>query len=82
MNALEIDSAISLRDIEPGVSGRIKTMNMPEETVARLAGLGICEGLNVKIVKHGEPCIVRTYGSRVGIASSLVNQIHVDVATI
>lgn len=82
MNTLELDSPVSLGDIEPGTSGRISVMDMPKETAARLAGLGICEGRDVKIVKHGEPCIVRTYGSRVGIASSLANQIHVDVATL
>lgn len=78
MEIIDTESHFSLADIKPGNSGRIKNMDLPKETATRLAGLGICEGRNIQIVKHGEPTIVSTYGSRVGLASSLVNQILVD----
>ena len=77
MEILDTLSHISLSEVETGHSGRIKLLDMPQETASRLAGLGICEGRNIHIVKKGEPYIVRTYGSRVGIASSLAHLIQV-----
>ena len=79
MKIIDTKDHLWLCDLAPGGSGRIKTMNLPQETATRLAGLGICEGRNIHIVKCGEPFIVRTYGSRVGLASSLAHQIQVCV---
>ena len=79
MKIVDLKDHLYLCDLEPGVSGRIKNMNLPQETTSRLAGLGICEGRNIHIVKCGEPYIVRTYGSCVGLASSLAHQIQVCV---
>lgn len=79
MAIMNIDKPLSLADIEPGTSGLIKDMDLPKETSTRLAGLGICKGRNIHVVKRGEPVIVRTYGSRVGLAASLANQILMDV---
>lgn len=80
MNELGTQEEIMLSDIEPGSAGRVKSMSVPLEISKYLAGLGICEGRDIHIVKRGEPYIVRTYGSRVGIESSLVKQIQVSVA--
>ena len=80
MNTLAEQTQIMLSDIEPGRAGLIKCMNLPLEIAKHLAGLGICEGRSIHIVKRGEPYIVSTYGSRVGIESSLVKQIQVSLA--
>ena len=44
----------------------------------RLKRLGICEGQIVEVVRAGEPMIVRTAGTRVGISRHLARQVRVE----
>lgn len=80
MAVVEIQDHSSLSELELGCSGQITDLDLSSEAIARLAGLGICEGRDVEIVRRGEPLVVRTCGSRIGIALSLARRIQVHAA--
>ena len=77
MSVADLTDSVSIFDMAPKSSGRIHTVDSTADLTARLESLGMCEGRTVRLVKHGEPCIVNVYGSRVGIARDIARQIHV-----
>ena len=77
MSVADLADSVSLLDMAPKSSGRIHTVESSSDFTARLESMGMCEGRTVRLVKHGDPCIVNVYGSRVGIARDVARLIHV-----
>lgn len=77
MSVADLTESMSLFDMPVKSTGRIHAVESTSDLTARLESLGMCEGRTIRVVKHGEPCIVNVYGSRVGIARDVAKQIRV-----
>ncbi len=77
MAVVEAYDLTPLTELSVGCSAFVNDLDLPSDTVSRLEGLGICAGRDIRIVKCGEPMIVSTHGSRIGIASSLAEHINI-----
>lgn len=69
---------VSLQALKPGHCGQVREVTAPEDDRHRLLGLGICRGRRVQLVKHGDPLILRVYGSRIGLSARLAAQVQVE----
>ena len=67
----------SLVDLPKNAVCAVHAVDVSEEHTRRLAGLGLTAGREVRVVKRGEPTIVQVYGTRIGIAKSLAQEIRV-----
>jgi Fe2+ transport system protein FeoA len=63
---------------QPGIPGRITSVEAPEEDLGRLETMGLCAGRSVEVVKAGDPMIVRVLGTRVGLAAALARYVRVE----
>lgn len=79
MSEPNIPSATTLSDLPAGAICRVDAVSLEAERAARMAGLGISVGRQVRIVRAGEPIVVQVYGSRIGLAHALAR--HVLVKT-
>jgi Fe2+ transport system protein FeoA len=77
MSSLTNGSATSLCDLPEGTVCRVDAVSMEGDHAARMAGLGISAGRQVRIVRAGEPLVVQVYGSRIGLARALAQQVFV-----
>jgi len=72
------DKAICrLDEVAPGTVCRVESIAVPSDQAARLAGLGIGVGRQVRILRPGDPTVVQVYGARMGLARSLAREITV-----
>ena len=62
----------------PGDAAVIRTLDVEGQDADRLKRMGLCVGRRVEIVRAGDPCIVRVYGSRVGLARHLAAAVGVE----
>jgi Fe2+ transport system protein FeoA len=66
-----------LSALAAGRSGVVVSVGRGLEDAARLSGLGIFEGVRLRVVRRRDPMIVALFGTRVGLASELAAHIHV-----
>lgn len=76
--AAETSDVRSLHELALGGQARIESVDLADADQARLEGLGLCAGRNVRLVKKGEPCIVSVYGTRIGLTTRLARHIRVS----
>ena len=74
-------SAVPVDELHAGRCGAIVRVQADPSDVNRLAGMGICVGRQVQLVKRGDPMILRVYGTRIGLSSRLGRGIHVVPCT-
>ena len=67
----------ALTDLQPGEVCRVATIDDGFEQAARMAGLGVTIGREIRVIRAGEPMVVQVYGSRIGIARALAGRIRV-----
>lgn len=67
-----------LTEARPGEVCRVEAVAAPPEHAARMAGLGVSVGRQLRIVRMGEPMVVQVYGSRIGLARAIASQICVS----
>ena len=67
----------SLLDLPRNAVCSVHKVDASEEHTLRLAGLGLTAGRELRVVKRGEPTIVQVYGTRIGIAKSVAQGVHV-----
>jgi len=56
----------------------VRRIDSEDEDIARLKTLGVCVGRQVEVVKQGDPLILRIFGSRLGMSSSLAERVWVE----
>lgn len=61
--------------------GTIRSITADGEELERLAGLGLCAGRRVELVKVGHPMILRVYGTQIGLSQELASNIEIDRET-
>lgn len=71
---------MALFDLAAGAHASIRSVSLDASFFARLEGLGITPGRTVRLVKRGDPLIVQVYGSQVGLARSVAENIQVSPA--
>jgi len=48
------------------------------EDIDRLQTLGVCTGRKIRIIKIGDPLIIKIYGSRIGLSASLAAHVWLE----
>jgi Fe2+ transport system protein FeoA len=66
----------SLHDLPRGECGRIERVDNPDD-VQRLMAMGVCAGRQVEVLQHGDPLIIRVFGSRIGLSARLAAHVRV-----
>ena len=59
----------------------VRKIDSEDEDIERLKTLGVCDGRQVEIIKAGDPLILRVFGSRIGMSSSLAERVWVESCT-
>ena len=54
---------------------RIEQLGNDASEAARLRDLGLCEGAQVEILRHGHPIVVRVCDARFGLAHSVAEKV-------
>lgn len=67
----------SLLSLPRGEAGWVYSVEGTDAHVARLAGLGLCEGARVEIVRKEDPLILKVCRTRIGIARQLAERIQI-----
>ena len=72
------ESRRTLTEAQAGEICRVESVTASAEHAARMAGLGVSVGRELRIVRSGEPVVVQVYGSRIGLAKAIAGQINVS----
>ena len=67
-----------LAAMSPRSRGTIRAIAAGEEESERLAGLGLCVGRNVELIKTGHTMILRVYGTQIGLSHELASAIEIE----
>lgn len=67
-----------LSEAHAGDVCRVESVVAESEHAARMAGLGVSVGRQLRIVRAGEPIVVQVYGSRIGLARAIASQVNVS----
>jgi Fe2+ transport system protein FeoA len=71
---------ISLADLCSGQQARVDHIPPDAQAARRLAGLGVYEGVCLRVIHQADPMIILAGATRIGIAASLARQIRVTLA--
>ena len=69
-----------LDQLPSGAHGVVQHIDSADTTLHRLMAMGLCVGREIKVVRQGNPLIVRLLGARVGLSSRLARQIIVTAS--
>lgn len=50
-----------------------------DDDMRRLMSMGICAGRRIELIQHGDPMIVKVFGSRLGVSRRLAARVLVSV---
>lgn len=78
MAAITANIPISLDTLETHCPAEVMELKMDAQDTMRMAGLGMCSGRRVQLVKKGDPMILEVCGSRIGIARSVARLVQVS----
>ncbi len=59
----------------------VRRIETDGDDIQRLKTLGICVGRRLEVVRTGDPLIVKIFGSRLGLSSSLASRVWLEVCT-
>lgn len=68
---------IRLSDLRAGATARFHDARLDREMARFLRAIGLTRTSEVRICKHGEPCIVQVRSTRIGLSRALAGQIYV-----
>ena len=68
---------IRLSDLRVGATARFHDARLDREMARFLRAIGLTRTSEVRICKHGEPCIVQVRSTRIGLSRALAGQIYV-----
>lgn len=57
--------------------GVVSIIDAESEDILHLQTMGVCLGRTIKLIKAGDPMILRVLGSRLGISARLAEQVWV-----
>lgn len=50
-----------------------------DDDMRRLMSMGLCAGRRIELVQHGDPMILKIFGSRIGVSQRLAARVRVQV---
>lgn len=71
------DRAVPLTTLQAGVSARLHTTRLDDDTRSLLRSLGLTDASRVRVCKCGEPFIIQVRTTRIGLSSSVAGKIYV-----
>ena len=70
--------ACRLSALAPGQSGVVQSVTEESVLTTRLSGLGIFEGVRLRVVRATDPMIICLFGTRAGLAREVADHILVQ----
>ncbi|QDV69999.1 FeoA domain protein [Rosistilla carotiformis] len=70
--------ARSLADLPANSSGMVLRFNLSDEDSIRIRTLGICPGMTVEVVQNGDPLILASAGTRIGISRRIAAHVMIE----
>lgn len=67
-----------LLELERGAFGVVLSIEAGDENIERLKAIGVCLGRRVEVIQHGDPMIVKVYGTRVGLSARLAKHVLLE----
>lgn len=58
---------------------QIHHVEASDDDMRRLMSMGICAGRRIELIQHGDPMIIKVFGSRLGVSRRLANRVLVSV---
>jgi Fe2+ transport system protein FeoA len=68
---------VRLDELSRHQRGVVHHVEAPDDEMARLMSLGVCEGRTIEMVNRGDPLILKVFGSRVGVSARLARRVMV-----
>ena len=68
-----------LDKLPPQKCAVVRRIETDSEELQRLKSLGLCVGRQVKVIKTGDPLIVKIFGSRIGLSASLAARVWLEI---
>lgn len=70
---------VTLDKLKPYQCAMVDRVDAQHAEVERLMAMGVCAGRMVELVQHGDPFILRVYGTRIGVSARLADHIFVNI---
>lgn len=71
------EKAVCLSKMYQYQCGVVSGIDAESEDILHLQTMGVCLGRTIKLIKTGDPLILRVLGSRLGLSSRLADQVWV-----
>jgi Fe2+ transport system protein FeoA len=68
---------VPLTTVDVGVSARLHTTRLDDETRSLLRSLGLTDASRLRVCKCGEPLIIQVRATRIGLSSAVAGNIYV-----
>ena len=72
-----LSAAVPLAALRPHHCGWVLEVHGDDDDNERIMAMGLCAGRRVELVQHGDPLIVKVYGTRIGVAAQLAKRVLV-----
>ncbi len=72
--------AVPLNDLQAGQSGLVRSVDGGGDFLHRLREMGLCDGVEICMLRPGCPCIVRLGGQKLCFRSTELDSVLVDRA--
>lgn len=69
--------SITLEQVKEGDCVLIHHVEATDDDMRRLMSMGICAGRRIELVQHGDPMIIKVFGSRLGVSRRLAERVLV-----
>ena len=56
----------------------VREVDASDADMERLMALGVCVGRTIELVMRGDPLIIRSFGSRIGVSGRLASRVRVS----
>jgi Fe2+ transport system protein FeoA len=73
----EPEASVPLTTLDAGITARLHTTQLDEDTRSLLRSLGLTDASRVRVCKVGEPFIIQVRSTRIGLSSSVAGNIYV-----
>ncbi len=73
----EPDAPVPLTTLDAGLTARLHTTHLDEETRSLLRSLGLTDASRLRVCQSGEPFIIQVRATRIGLSSSVAGNIYV-----
>lgn len=70
--------ARSLADLPANSTGTVLRFNLSDDDSIRIRTLGICPGMLVEVVQNGDPLILSSAGTRIGISRRIAKDVLIE----